>query len=101
MRTGRRTARSASIIPGHETTPGTRWPPSQVEPFELRNGEYAASGQVSISGPLSEVTKTIVLSSCPVASSSATSRPTMSSSSMIVSLYGCFAGDVPRNRGWG
>ena len=81
--------------------PGTRWPPSHVEPLALRNGEYAESGQVSISGPLSEVTKTSVSSSWPVASSSATSRPTMSSSSMIVSLYGCFAGDEPRNRSCG
>ena len=36
---------------GHVTMAGTRWPPSQVDPLALRNGEYAASGHVSISGP--------------------------------------------------
>ena len=79
-------ARSAATMPGQATMPGTRCPPSHVEPLALRNGEYAASGQVSISGPLSELMKTSVSSNWPVASSSATSRPTMSSSSMMVSL---------------
>ena len=32
-------ARSAAIMPGQVTMAGTRWPPSQVEPLALRNGE--------------------------------------------------------------
>ena len=95
---GRRTPNSpsdawpGSIIDGHAMTPGTRTPPSHVEPFAQRNGVYAASGHVSISGPLSEVTRIIVSSSCPVSSRAATRRPTTSSSSRIVSLYGCLRG---------
>ena len=55
--------------------PGTRTPPSHVEPLALRNGVYAASGHVSMWGPLSEERKISVRSSWPVASSSATRRP--------------------------
>ena len=88
-------------MPGQEKIPGTRTPPSQVEPFAQRKGVNAESGQVSISGPLSDETNTSVFSSWPVASSLRTSRPTMSSSSRIVSLYGCFEGDFPRNFSWG
>ena len=55
--------RSAPIVPGHTRIPGTRWPPSQVEPFALRNGVNAESGQLYISGPLSEERKIIVSSS--------------------------------------
>ena len=42
-----------------------------------------------------------VSSSCPESASARTSRPTMSSSSTIVSLYGCFAGEVPWKRSCG
>ena len=56
-------ARFASIMPGQETIAGTRTPPSQVEPFAHRNGVNAESGQVSISGPLSDEMTTTVESS--------------------------------------
>ena len=55
--------RPPSIIPGHETMAGTLTPPSQVDPLAQRNGVKAESGQVSISGPLSEEISTNVDSS--------------------------------------
>ncbi len=55
--------RPGSIIPGHETTAGTRTPPSHVDPLAQRKGVKAESGQVSISGPLSDEITTIVDSS--------------------------------------
>ena len=73
-------------MPGHDTMAGTRTPPSHVDPFAQRKGVKAESGQVSISGPLSDEITTIVDSSCPVLSSAATRRPQMASSSTMASL---------------
>ena len=50
-------------MPGHDTTAGTRTPPSHVDPFAQRKGVNAESGQVSISGPLSDEITTMVDSS--------------------------------------
>ena len=52
-------------MPGHAKMPGTRTPPSHVEPLAQRNGVYAASGQVSMCGPLSDERKMSVSSSWP------------------------------------
>ena len=81
-------SRAGLIMPGQYAMPGTRTPPSQVEPFEPRNGVTAESGQVSISGPLSDVTNTSVSSSSPVSFSVWISRPAMSSRWIITSFTG-------------
>ncbi|MNW17111.1 hypothetical protein D3C71_2161810 [compost metagenome] len=43
------------ILPGQRTIAGTRYAPSQLEFFSLRNGVVAASGQENWFGPLSVV----------------------------------------------
>ena len=78
--------RPASMVPGQYISPGTRTPPSQVDPLAQRNGVKAASGQVSMCGPLSDEMKISVSSSWPDSRSAATRRPMISSSSSSVSL---------------
>src|SRR4249920_375429 len=59
-------------------TQGARMPPSQVFIFDPLKG-VTPSGKVKVSAPLSVVKTTMVLSSCPMASSFLSTTPMLSS----------------------
>ena len=74
-----------SIKPGHLTSNGTRYPPSQFVFFSPLKGAVPPSGQVNFSAPLSVVYITTVLSVMPSSSSLSSIWPIMPSCSTIPS----------------
>ena len=75
----------AAMRPGHRTSAGTRYAPSQLEFFSLRNGVIPASGQEFMCGPLSVEYITMVSSAMPSSSRVSSRLPIRSSWSIIVS----------------
>src|SRR6218665_1773339 len=91
----------AAILPGNRTMHGTRYAPSQLEFFSLRNGVVPASGQVFMCGPLSVLYCTNVLSAMPSVSRKSSSSPMHLSWSIITSWYSdCQRPDWPRLSGF-
>src|SRR4051812_49566053 len=89
----------AAILPGHQTTVGSRMPPSRVEPFPPRNGPATPPFLPCANhGPLSLVNKTSVFRSSFNSFRVRRTRPALQSTSSTQSPYLPLA-DLPANCG--